>query len=398
VSDVYDLIVLGGGIHGAGVAQAAGAAGHRVLLLEKSSIAHGTSSRSSKLIHGGLRYLETGQLSLVRESLRERETLLRIAPHLVRRVRFHLPVYRETRRRPWKIRAGLSLYALLGSLRRTMRFDSVPRSRWGDLDGLRTEGLQRVFRYWDAQTDDDALTRAVARSAEELGATVLAPAAFRSAHRTNGGYRVHFEHDRAERQADCLALVNAAGPWATQVLESVEPQPTPQAADRIQGAHIVVAGPLSRGVYYAEAPRDRRAIFFMPWGRRTLLGTTERPFVGRPDDVAPHPDEIAYLVEGLEHYFPGRRAEVLSSFAGIRVLPRGKSAVFRRSRELLLLRDRRRDPRLVTLIGGKLTTYRSSAQKVLEALRESLPRRSPVADTRTLELPSEGGAASPHPP
>ena len=157
----HDIVVIGGGIHGAGVVQAAAAAGYRTLLLEKEGLAHGTSSRSSKLIHGGLRYLETLQFSLVQESLGERAILLRIAPHLVRLIPFYVPVYRGTLRRPWQIRIGLSLYALLGGLRKESLFRSVPKDQWTDLDGLDPSGLQSIFQYWDAQTDDAELTRGV---------------------------------------------------------------------------------------------------------------------------------------------------------------------------------------------------------------------------------------------
>ncbi|MCR4301236.1 MAG: FAD-dependent oxidoreductase, partial [Sulfuricaulis sp.] len=174
----YDVAVIGGGIHGVGVAQAAAAAGYSVLLMEQNNLGSGTSSRSSKLIHGGLRYLESAHFGLVRESLREREILLHIAPALVQRVPFYIPVYTATRRSPWKIRAGLSLYALLGGLSPETRFESVTRSRWQDLDGIATHGLRAVFRYEDAQTDDARLTQAVMQSAQSLGAELRCPANF----------------------------------------------------------------------------------------------------------------------------------------------------------------------------------------------------------------------------
>ena len=153
----FDLVVIGGGIQGAGVLQAAAAAGWRAALVEERALASGTSSRSSKLIHGGLRYLESRQFALVRESLAERRTLLAIAPGLVQLVPFHIPVYQRTQRRPWQIRAGLSLYALLGDLEPSVRFEKLPRRAWEALDGLATDGLQAVFRYQDGQTDDAAL-------------------------------------------------------------------------------------------------------------------------------------------------------------------------------------------------------------------------------------------------
>ena len=387
---MHDIAVIGGGIHGAGVVQAAAAAGHRALLLEKERLAYGTSSRSSKLIHGGLRYLETGQFSLVLESLGERSVLLRIAPHLVRLVPFYVPIYRSTTRRPWPVRIGLSLYAVLGGLRNESLFRSVPRAEWPDLDGLDPAGLQTVFQYWDAQTDDAELTRAVVGSAVELGATILCPATFLSARRVEDGYRVVYSFEGAEHETDCTVLVNAAGPWVNRILDCVSPAPPKLDVDLVQGTHIIVPGAVRRGVYYAEAPRDRRAVFVMPWGHRTLVGTTETPFEGNPGDVRPLADEIEYLRETLAHYFPGHDTEVLEAFAGLRVLPHGPGSAFRRPRELILFPDARRQPRLFTLYGGKLTAYRSSADKLLRRLRRVLPSRERVADTSTLSLRDHG--------
>jgi glycerol-3-phosphate dehydrogenase len=382
----YDVAVIGGGIHGAGALQAAAAAGYRAVLLEKNQLAHGTSSRSSKLIHGGLRYLETAQIALVHESLREREILLRIAPDLVRRVPFYVPVYRETSRRPWQLRVGLSLYAILGGMMANARFSSVPRRRWPDLDGLDTSGLQAIFRYWDAQTDDAALTQAVVDSARGLGARLLCPATFVSARRIDHAYRVAFRFEGRDDELDCAALVNAAGPWANRVLESIGPTPPKLDVDLVQGSHIVVGGEIRQGVYYAEAPRDRRAVFVMPWEGKTLVGTTESPFDGDPEKVQPLWTEIGYLQETLARYFPSHDTEVLESFAGLRVLPRQDGSFFRRPRETIFLADDRREPRLITLYGGKLTAYRSSARKLLRRLRPVLPARSAVADTATLPL------------
>ncbi|MBS1246874.1 MAG: FAD-dependent oxidoreductase [Proteobacteria bacterium] len=205
----HDLVVIGAGIHGAGAAQAAAAAGYSVLVLEQTGIASATSCRSSKLIHGGLRYLESGQLNLVRESLRERDILLRIAPQLVRLVPFHIPIYRHTARRSWQIRAGLSLYALLGNLRRHAWFDTLPRTQWDELDGLTTRNLQAVFRYQDAQTDDAALTQAVMRSAQSLGAELVVPGEFLAAQHTANGYAVRYRTPQGEG-ARCLSCHGAA--------------------------------------------------------------------------------------------------------------------------------------------------------------------------------------------
>ncbi len=381
-----DILVIGGGIHGAGAAQAAAAGGFSVALLEQTQLAAGTSSRSSKLIHGGLRYLESGQFHLVRESLREREILLRVASGLVRLVPFHIPVYADSRRGAWTIRAGLTLYAVLGGLARHSRFSSLPPDLWGDLDGLRTDGLRAVFRYRDAQTDDAALTRAVMRSAETLGAELHCPARFVSAERGRDGYTANYTTPDGQKSYRCRALVNAAGPWVNHVLACVAPPPPRREIDLVQGSHIVVPGRMDHGVYYLEAPRDRRAVFVMPWHENTLVGTTETPYQGDPAAVRPLPGEIDYLKETLEHYFPRHGGDVLDSIAGLRVLERDGTPIFHRPRETVLQCDDLSNPRLVTIYGGKLTGYRATAVEVMRLLARTLPRRAPRADTARLPL------------
>jgi glycerol-3-phosphate dehydrogenase len=383
----WDVVVVGGGIHGAGVAQAAAAAGQRTLLLEEREPAFGTSSRSSKLIHGGLRYLETAQLGLVRESLAERAILLRIAPRLVRLVPFHIPIYRETVRKGWQIRAGLSLYWALGGFARACRFASVPRREWDGLDGLATTGLRAVFRYGDGQTDDDALVRAVLRSAASLGASLRWPARFLSAARVDGGYRVRFAEAGGETECATSALVLAAGPWIDEAQSRVTPPVERPPVELVQGAHILLEGELRSGIYYCEAPSDKRAVFVMPWKGATLVGTTETVFRGRPEEVAPLPEEIAYLRRTFANYFPRRSLDVRGAIAGLRVLPRGPGPAFRRAREVTLAVDDARAPHLVAIYGGKLTGYRSTAEKVLARLRHALAPRPPLA--RTEELPLE---------
>ena len=384
----YDVVVIGAGIHGAGIAQAAAAHGHAVLLLERHSPACGTSSRSSKLIHGGLRYLESGQFTLVRECLRERELLLQLAPELVRLVPFYIPVYRHTTRRPWQIRSGLSLYAVLGGLGEHVRFTQVPRTRWDELDGLATHDLQAVYRYFDAQTDDAALTRAVLHSAQTLGATIKFPAEFLNATLLPELCSVRYAHENTTHEITTRVLINAAGPWVTDVLKKVTPKPFVPAVDLVQGAHIVVEGITHRGIYYVEAPRDRRAVFVMPWQGHTLIGTTETHYDGDPAAVHALPQEIAYLLETYRHYFPqAGEITVRESFAGLRVLPRADRSAFHRPRETLLLADNDAQPRLVSVVGGKLTAYRATAEKLLKQIAPALPSRRPIANTRTLRVP-----------
>lgn len=382
----YDVVVVGGGIHGVGVAQAAAASGYTVMLLERTALAIGTSSRSSKLIHGGLRYLETAHFGLVHESLREREILLRIAPGLVHRIPFHIPVYASSRRPPWMIRVGLGLYAVLGGLARHARFDTLPRARWDALDGLDTRGLRAVFRYEDAQTDDTRLTQAVMRSAQGLGAELRCPANFLSARRRDDGFMVHFLEGQDERTCRATTLVNAAGPWAGTVLERITPRPAAVPVDLVQGAHIIVENEIRHGIYYLEAPQDGRAVFVMPWQQHTLVGTTETPFDGDPSAVSARPEEVAYLQETLWRYFPDHRGKLLGSFAGLRVLPHAAGPVFQRSRETILHPDNPDRVRLVTVYGGKLTGYRATAARVMHLLKHSLPARVARADTSEISL------------
>ncbi|MBI5451310.1 MAG: FAD-dependent oxidoreductase [Gammaproteobacteria bacterium] len=386
----HDIIIVGGGIHGAGCAQAAAAQGYNVLVLEQHALAHGTSSRSSKLIHGGLRYLESGQFALVRECLQERRRLLQNAPGLVHLIPFHIPIYEQTTRRPWQIRSGLALYALLSGLEHSGLFSTVPKRQWAELDGLQTTGLQQVFRYYDAQTDDAALTRAVMQSAISLGAELAMPATFDGAELDDHGCRVRYLHQGRTIRRRGRIMINATGPWAPQVLVRVMPVQPAIPIELVQGTHIVLPGSLVQGCYYMEAPSDRRAIFAMPWRQQTLVGTTETPFHGDPSAIVPLPQEQDYLLQTAGHYFPAYRnlgrGAIQSSFAGLRVLPGGAGTAFGRPRETVMHCDRATNTRLLTLYGGKLTAYRATADKVMQLLRATLPPRPRQADTRMIRL------------
>ncbi len=391
LSNSYDVVVIGAGINGAGVAQAAAAAGYSVLILEKTAIANGTSSRSSKLIHGGLRYLETAQFRLVRESLRERALLLRNAPDIVRLKTFHIPVYRTTRRRPWQLRIGLNFYALLAGLDRSAIFTTVPKSRWDRLDGLTTTDLQTVFCYHDAQTDDRVLTKAVLDSAVKMGAEVAIPATFMAARLRDGDCMIEFiEQDRAQTCSSRM-LVNAGGPWVNEILSGIEPAQRMRAIDCVRGSHIILPEPTREGVYYVESPRDGRAVFVMPWHNdTTLVGTTETRYRGNPDEVRPLGNEKLYLLHVTERYFPRfaniKPSDLVDAFAGLRVLMKKPGHAFHRSREVVFHLDRKVRPRLISIYGGKLTTYRATAEKVMRIAIGTLPVRSKVADTHTLKL------------
>ncbi len=386
----YDVIIVGGGIHGAGVLQAAVATGYSALLIERSGLASGTSSRSSKLIQGGLRYLESAQFALVRGSLRERAILLRIASELVELKSFFIPVYRDTRRRPWQLKIGLAVYALLGGFDGATRFGAVPKSEWGSLDGLRTDGLDAVIRYHDAQTDDALLTRAVVRSALDLGAQIAMPAAFSRAVLAGDGVSVHYEHEGSMVECAARVLVNAAGPWAPHVARAIQPAIAVPNVDLVQGTHIVLPLAVTEGIYYVESPTDGRAVFVMPWHGATLIGTTETPYAGEPDRVHPLPQEEEYLLAVARHYFPAlshlTRADIIQRFAGLRVLPSASQAAFDRSRETIFTTDRETKPRVLGIYGGKLTGWRAAAAHVLKLISPSLPAAQARAATDRIIL------------
>ncbi len=389
----YDVVIIGGGIHGAGIAQVFAVNRLRVLLLEHYTVASQTSSRSSKLIHGGLRYLESFQLRLVKECLREREILLRIAPELVHLVPFYIPVYDFSTRGSLTIGAGLTLYALLGGLGRHFRFRRYRRTDWTAPDGLRREGLRAVYRYFDAQTDDRQLTRAVLHSAVTHGADVEEHAEFLHAGVAGKSWRLYYRQAGREQSCRARLLVNATGPWVRQTALKIAPEAARPAAavlpqvSLVQGAHIEVDRVTEQGIYYIESPRDRRAVFVMPWGARTLIGTTETELQAPVADPVPLAAEIDYLLHCYNHYFePLTQTEIVNSFAGIRVLPKEKSSAFHRSRDTRLIADTHHGPGVVHVCGGKLTAYRHTAARVYRLAAPLLGAGAGSVDTSRLRL------------
>ncbi len=383
----YDIVVIGAGIQGAGVAQAAAAAGYSVLVVEQTAPAAGTSSKSSKLIHGGLRYLETAQFGLVRESLRERALLLRLAPELVKLRPLHIPVYEDSTRSPLTIRTGLSLYALLAGLDKNALFSQLAQGEWSSLAGLRQDGLKAVFRYYEAQTDDAALTRAVLQSAVVLGADLLMPARFVGAERNGQCCKVDIETASGHESISCRVLVNCAGPWVGEVLARIKPAVAAPSIELVQGSHLLLP-PLLDQYFYLEAPQDKRAVFVLPWEGRLLVGTTEKLHTDAPGRAMCSPAERDYLLATLRHYFPQLAipSGEIETFAGLRVLPRSDKNAFARPREVMFAVDDEAHPRVLSVMGGKLTTYRATAQEALSRLAPSLPTQERRADTALVSL------------
>jgi glycerol-3-phosphate dehydrogenase len=337
-----------------------------------------------------LRYLESYEFGLVRESLHERALLLKLAPDLVQLQKFCLPLYTHMRRGPLLLRAGLTLYSVLSGFDQNARFHTIPRAQWGELDGLRTEGLKHVFSYTDARTDDALLTKAVMRSAESLGGELRCPAELLKAELVADGVQVAFRDNGVDKNCKARVLINAAGPWVNIVAERIFPEMTKVPVELVQGAHIEVNRQLGELYYYVESPRDGRAIFVMPREGRTIIGTTETRSRKHPDSVHPLEGEESYLLKVARHYFSTMedlgRKDILASWAGLRVLPSGAGHAFHRSRETILHVDRNKRPRVLCIYGGKLTTYRATALKVIDRIAGSLSTRRAVASTDKLRL------------
>lgn len=383
---IYDIVVIGAGIQGAGVAQAAAACGYKTLVIEKFPQAGlGTSCKSSKLIHGGLRYLESGQFKLVYECLRERKYLLKNAPELVKLIPFYIPVYSNSVRSSWMIWLGLSIYSLF-SLK---KFSIVNKSDWESLDGINLKNLKCVYKYFDAQTDDKKLTQAVITSAEKQGADVLYNADFKKSDFQKNKHIVTYTQNSKEKSTTCHCIVNCTGPWVISTQEKIKPLLKTPAIELVAGTHIVVDKPILRGVYYIEAA-DKRAVFVMPWKeQQTLIGTTERLYSDNADKLTPTESEKLYLLETYNSHFNTQLTteNINESFAGLRVLPKNNQSAFNKSRESLIITNSKQ-PGLITLIGGKLTAYRASSEDVLTKIKETLgpPEKKKPCDTRKIKI------------
>ncbi len=377
----YDVVVVGGGIQGCGVAQAAVSAGFSTLLIEQNTWASATSCSSSKLIHGGLRYLQTSQFSLVRECLEEREWMLESIPDVVKPNWFYFPVYKKSTFRPWKLYSGLLLYQALCGYSKYGKFKRIPKYKWKKLDGLNTDGLEAVFAYQDAQTDDKQLTQLVQKSAEDLGAVCMEHTRLSRAAKFQDGYQVCFKQDDIETCIKAQIIVNASGPWVNHTLACVTPALEPLKIDLVQGTHIIIEEHISDRCFYLQAPTDQRVVFVLPWKGKTLIGTTETLFEGNPEDCQPLQSEIDYLLLTIKHYFPHQPLTLDDSFSGLRVLPKSEERAFFRPRDAVL----KIDDRLISIYGGKLTTWRSIAEDVLNEIEIQLGQRDSI-NTKLIEL------------
>ncbi len=372
-AQMIDLAIIGGGINGAGIARDAAGRGWSVLLAEQGDLAGATSSASTKLVHGGLRYLEHYEFRLVREALTEREVLWGIAPHIIWPLRFVLPHHRGLRP-AWLLRLGLFLYDHIGGQRRLPATRTLDLARDPAGAALKPE-FTRGFEYSDCWVEDSRLVVLNAADARERGAEVLTRTRCLSAVREDGGWTVSLANGRVVR---ARALVNAAGPWVADVLGGVMHANAPARVRLVKGSHIVVKRLTDHDRCYVFQNADGRIFFVIPYERNfSLIGTTDRDYTGDPAAVAITADEIAYLCAGTSAYFrvPVTPQSVVWSYSGVRPLyDDGASAAQEATRDYVLALDAPAgSPAALSVFGGKITTYRRLAEAALAKLAPHLP-------------------------
>jgi glycerol-3-phosphate dehydrogenase len=379
MADAVDLLVIGGGINGAGVARDAAGRGLSVVLCEKGDLAEATSSRSSKLVHGGLRYLEYYQFRLVHEALAEREVLLRSAPHVVWPTRFVLP-HSPQDRPAWMVRLGLFLYDHIGGRRTLPGCRALDLSREPEGAALLPRYV-KGFEYPDCCGDDARLAILSALDARERGARILTHTLVESARRDGDLWRATIvDGAGAKREIAARALVNAAGPWVDQVIGRIEGARTKFAVKLVKGSHIVTPKFFDGPQAYLMQNHDRRVIFVIPYqGDLALIGTTDIPFDGAPETAAADEDEIVYLLDAVAGYFRNapRREDVIEAWAGVRPLfDDGHGDPSAVTRDYVLELDAADGAPLLNVFGGKITTFRRLAEHALRKLKPFFPAAS----------------------
>ena len=390
----FDLLIVGGGITGVAVARDAAMRGFRTGLVEKDDFGSGTSSRSTRLIHAGLRYLEYGEFKLVFDASSERRLMRKIAPRLVRPLPFIYPLYRGQRPAPWKLRGAMVLYDALGLFR------NVQNHRWLRPSEVRRReplvagrGLLSAGRYYDAQVDDARLTLMTAKAAHLHGAVIANYArvvGLMKAGRRVVGARVWDEIGGREVEVRAKVVVNATGVWTDDVFEMDEHRKNPMIRPT-KGIHLIVprARLRSQHAIIFSVPRDGRHIFLIPWGDFTLIGTTDTDYQGDLDSPAADLDDVEYLLEAIQQTFPGaqiKHNDVISTYAGLRPLVSAPGSPSTLSRAYVIVENR---SGLITIAGGKLTTHRLMGQQLTDRVQKKLAEEFGIhaqSECRTKEV------------
>jgi glycerol-3-phosphate dehydrogenase len=385
ISEV-DLLIIGGGVNGCGIARDAAGRGLSVLLVERDDLAAHTSSASTKLIHGGLRYLEYYEFRLVREALAEREVILGIAPHLVKPMRFVMPLV-DDMRPAWMIRTGLFLYDHIGGK------TSLPKSEGVKLEGTSwgagLKNIDRGFVYSDAWVDDSRLVALNAISAAEKGATIRTRTGFKAATRAGDRWIATLDDGT---QVSARAIVNTAGPWVSKVLGELSGAQEELPPRLVKGSHIIVPRMYEGEHSYILQNDDKRIIFAIPYERDfTVIGTTDKPFEGDPSAPKIDADEIEYLCTSINRYFakPISEKDIVQSYSGVRPLfDDGQENASAVTRDYVLKLGTTEGPQVLSAFGGKITTYRRLSEHALEKLEPYLPK---MGKSWTGDVPLPGG-------
>ena len=391
---IYDIAVIGGGINGVGIAADAAGRGLSVFLCEKDDLASHTSSASSKLIHGGLRYLEHKEFRLVREALAEREVLLAKAPHIIRPMRFIMP-HRPHLRPAWLIRTGLFFYDHLGKREKLLGSNNV----YFKDDSPLNSAITRGFEYSDCAVDDSRLVVLNAMHAREKGADVVTRTRCLSAQRVEGYWVVELENAQGSFKIKAKALVNAAGPWVAQFIKQDLQLKSPYGIRLIQGSHIVVPKLYEGDKAFIMQNDDRRIVFAIPYLEQyTMIGTTDREYQGDPSKVQITQAETDYLLEVSNAHFKKQltQADIIWTFAGVRPLCDDESdnpSAITRDYTLALSQETHDQAPLLSVFGGKLTTYRKLAESAMQQLKAFFPEMK-GSWTATEALPGGENMAS----
>jgi glycerol-3-phosphate dehydrogenase len=395
----FDVVIIGGGINGAGIARDAAMRGLKVLLLEQNDFGSGTSSSSSRLIHGGLRYLEYGEIPLVYESLRERRILQTTAPHLVRKLRINIPVYDNSRRGMWLLRTGMIAYDLLSLGKPLPHHRVLDREEFlRNEPGVNASGLRGGVQYFDAQVAyAERLVIENVIAARNAGAVVRNYSRVTRIEVQDGRVRgVVCNNPDAETAVPAKVVVNATGPWVDEALATAN-LGMPRFIGGTKGSHIIVGRfeGAPKDAFYVEAHADGRPFFIIPWNGQYLIGTTDIRYDGNPADAEASDAEVEYLLSETNRVFPEaglKRKDIHYTYAGVRPLPRRsagpESAITRKH----IIKRHDNATGLWTVIGGKLTTYRSLSEDAVDRIVKHLAKNPGLEDwpCRTAEEPLPG--------
>jgi glycerol-3-phosphate dehydrogenase len=403
----FDILVIGGGITGAGIARDAAMRGFKTALIEKADFCSGTSSKTSKLIHGGFRYLENFEFSLVREALMERKILMDIAPHLVHSIQCLLPFHNHTSMSPWMVHAGLLMYDLLSftkriSFHKMLSIKNIPKIE----PSLRREGLKKIARYYDCQADDFRLTMANLQSAAQNSAVITNYVKAADILQENGeiiGIKAQNEINGESFPIRSNTIANATGPWCNYLRQTLlnDSQPCVRTT---KGIHLVIHRknlPINYTIL-GQAIQDRRFIFAVPWKQFVFLGTTDTDYDSDPDRIPTEHQEVDYLLEAFNYYFPNvnlKYKNIISTYAGLRPLTFDeKKTTSSVTREYQIFEQ---PQNFFNIVGGKLTTYRTMAKEMINRISKRLEKTFNISPKNskcmTDIIPLYGGDISDYP-